>query len=54
MTEESESATDHIVEARRMAMNGIENWEYLNDEEKHGTLHEIVDQLAKAEGKVDA
>ena len=41
--------TEHISEARRMAMRTIENWDYLNEEEKYGTLHEIVDQLAKAE-----
>ncbi|MEY7850882.1 hypothetical protein AB7C87_16980 [Natrarchaeobius sp. A-rgal3] len=45
--------TDHVGEARRMAMRTIEDWEYLSDEEKHGTLHEIVDQLAKAEAEND-
>ena len=45
----SEDETNHVTEARQMAMRTIENWDYLNDEEKYGTLHEIVDQLAKAE-----
>ena len=43
--------TEHITEARQMAMRTIENWDYLNEEEKYGTLHEIVDQLAKAESE---
>ncbi len=41
--------SDHVTEARHLAMKSIEDWEYLSDEEKYGTLHEIVDHLAKAE-----
>jgi hypothetical protein len=42
---------DHITEARRLAMRTIDEYEYLNDGELYGTLHEIVNQLAKAEAK---
>jgi hypothetical protein len=51
MSENDTSSDDieQIVEARRMAMKTIEEWEYLNEEEKEGTLHEIVSQLADAE-----
>lgn len=41
--------TDQITEARQLVMNTIEDWDYLNEEEKYGALHETVDLLAKAE-----
>jgi len=41
--------SDHAAEARRMAVRAIEDWNHLSDEEKYGTLHEIVNRLANAE-----
>ena len=54
MTDRSTLETDRIVEARRMAMQTIEDWGHLSDEERFGALHEIVDQLAKAEAERSA
>jgi hypothetical protein len=43
---------EQIREARQMAQRTIEQWQYLDSEEKYGTLHEIVDQLTTAERAV--
>ncbi|KDE56703.1 hypothetical protein EL22_25380 [Halostagnicola sp. A56] len=45
----SDVDTEHVTEARRMAMRTIEDWTNLSDDEKFGTLHQIVDRLSKAE-----
>ncbi|APX98722.1 hypothetical protein [Natronorubrum daqingense] len=49
-SDQSGEGANHVSEARRTAMRTIEDWDFLNEEEKYGTLHKIVDQLAKAEG----
>lgn len=46
------TATDRVTEARRIAMQTIEDYNHLDEDEKFGALHEIVDQLAKAEGEL--
>jgi len=38
-----------VQQARRMAARLVEDWDQLNDEEKIGTVSEIVHQLATAE-----
>lgn len=45
---------DAMAEARRMAQRTIEHWDHLNEEERHGTLHEIVATLAESEAALVA
>lgn len=40
-----------VEEARQMAAHLVDKWDHLNDEEKFGTVSQIVHQLATAESK---
>ena len=46
---ERDRLDDDAAEAREMAVRTIEDWEYLDSEEKVGTLREIADTLSDSE-----